>query len=91
MEFDLNDQGEIGKTPPIIEPSNIFCYSLHLLLSVMTHNILTYSYYISTLNVLAVFDLYRFNGVKTNAGKTWIGQDSPRAEKDDVRGGWRYI
>lgn len=34
---------------------------------------------------------YRYDGVKTDAGKTWTGQDSLRAEKDDVRGGWRDI
>lgn len=34
---------------------------------------------------------YRYNGIKTNAGKTRTGQDSLRAEKDDGRGGWRDI
>lgn len=41
--------------------------------------------------LLIYYQFYRFNGVKTNAGKTWIGQDSLRAEEDDVRGCWRDI
>lgn len=36
-------------------------------------------------------DFYRHNGVEANAGKTWLGQDALRAEKDDVRGGRKRI
>lgn len=34
MEFDLNDKGDIGKIALALKPSNIFSYSLQLLLSV---------------------------------------------------------
>lgn len=34
---------------------------------------------------------FRYDGVKTYAGKTWTSQNSLRAEKDDVRGSWRPI
>ena len=90
MEFDLNDKGDIGKIPLALKPSNIFSYSLQLLLSV-THTIFTYCRYKEVFLLSVNNQLCRFDGVKTNAGKTRTGQDSLRAEKDDVRGCWRDI
>lgn len=83
MEFDLNDKGEIGKLQ--------FFSNIDIVVSVVTHRIRLHRWeHFPDLHSLN-YQFYRYNGLKTNAGKTWIGQDSLGAEKNDGRGGRKCI
>ncbi|MEQ2296685.1 hypothetical protein AMECASPLE_027104 [Ameca splendens] len=91
MEFDLNDKGDIGKVQASTNCiKSIFSYrdKCSLARSVMT--VFSQATY-NLLNLLICAQCSRYDGVKTYAGKTRIGQNSLRAEKDDVRGGWKSI
>lgn len=90
MEFDLNDKGDIGKTFSH-SPESIISSSEQLLLSILTCSKCPAFKCYARIETLSSFCFFRHDGVKTNVGKTWIGQDSLRAEKDDVRSGWGRI